>query len=236
MVKISILSVRSPEYISEDGTRIDCLVRSSHIKGEYPFTACRYDCETHGREIWERCTSGEFGPVKPYEPEAELQLDDSFPELPEEYLDFVKFIDKVNEVNAKKSFLSVGILWASKLDYLVSELLDVHYSENPSRKTKHKTLNDKVNTCVELNLFSSSMKCRFDNIRVIRNKLAHEWDLSLRDKKLKSALNNLYVQDHFETFEFIEDLDFLLQMILSGSCALAAIEIKNQIESLRAEL
>ncbi|UTW48663.1 hypothetical protein [Bacterioplanoides sp. SCSIO 12839] len=238
MVKISIISVRCPEYVSEDGDLINCLVRSSHIKGEYPFTAYRYDCEDHGREIWHRCNSEEFGPVKPYEAEASLSVDDSIFQLPEEYNEFARFLDKVNEENSKKSFLSMGILWASKLDYLMSELLDAYFNINPSKKKSYKTLNDKVDACGDLNLgiFPSSMKRRFDNIRVVRNKLAHEWDLSIKDRKFKEALKDLYEQDHSATFEFIEDLDFLLQMILSGSCSIAAMEIKNKIEYFKSKV
>ena len=233
---ISVISVHNPQFYSEDKTRICCLTRFNHMKGEHQFIAYKYDCEEHGRDIWRRCMSGEFGPVKAYDPEDGVQLDADIPELPAEYTEFSKFIKKVNDENAKKSFLSVGILWTSKLDYLVSELLDVYFNKYPDTKKNFGSLYAKVNACVEFGLLTNSMKERFDSLRVVRNKLAHEWNLNLEDEKLKEALHKLYLQDHVELFEFIEDIDFLLQLIFSGSCAKAAITIKEQIEALKQEL
>ncbi|MCR9663886.1 hypothetical protein [Vibrio parahaemolyticus] len=236
MAPISVVSVRDPQYFSEDKTRIRCLARFNHVKGEHLFVAYKYDCEEHGREIWKRCVSGEFGLVRAYDPKDGIQLNLDIPEIPEEYAEFSKFIDKVNEENAKKSFLSVGMLWTSKLDFLVSELLETYFIKCPESKKKFRTLHDKVNACVDFELLTNSMKTRFDNLRVVRNKLAHEWNISLDDAKLKEALHNLYLQDHAELFEFLEDVDFLLQMIFSGSCCKAAITIKGKTEALKQEL
>ncbi|WP_394128648.1 hypothetical protein [Vibrio hepatarius] len=203
------------------------------MKEEYEFIAYRFDCEVHGRDTWERCISGEFGAVKEYDSENGMKAEIPVCEIPPEYQEFSKFIDKVNEENAKKSFLSVGILWTSKLDALVTELLSVFYDKYPDRKKKSNSLFEKVNRCVELGLLDNVMKDRFDFLRVVRNKLAHEWDITIDDEKLKNALHALYLLDHNQLFEFIEDIDFLLQLIFSGSCAKAAITIKAKIEDLR---
>ncbi|EGQ7915184.1 TPA: DUF4145 domain-containing protein [Vibrio parahaemolyticus] len=236
MVPIKIVSVRDPQFFSEDQTRIRCFVRSNHMKGEFEFIAYKFDCEAHGRDTWERCISGEFGPVKEYDPENGMKPDIPVCEIPPEYQEFSKFINKVNEENAKKSYLSVGILWTSKLDALITELLSVYYDKYPEKKKKSNSLFEKVNRCVELGLLENLMKERFDSLRVVRNKLAHEWDLSINDAELKNALHALYLLDHGQLFEFIEDIDFLLQLIFSGSCAKAAITIKTKIEELRKEL
>lgn len=206
------------------------------MKGEYEFIAYKFDCEAHGRDIWERCISGEFGPVKMCDPENSMQSDIPVCKIPPEYQEFAKFINKVNEENAKKSFLSVGILWTSKLDTLITELLSIYYDKHPDKKKKTSTLFAKVNRCVELGLLENLMKTRFDSLRIVRNKLAHEWDLSINDGELKNALHALYLLDHDQLFEFIEDIDFLLRLIFSGSCATAAITIKAKIEELKQEL
>jgi hypothetical protein len=58
-------TVKNPTFSSLDNSTIDCQVDFDLI-GEVPFTANPNDTEAHGREIFARCISGEFGPVAPY--------------------------------------------------------------------------------------------------------------------------------------------------------------------------
>lgn len=58
------LTVRNPTY-NDRGT-IDVLVVFPWLDQEVPFTATPDDSEAHGRELYVRAISGEFGPVAPY--------------------------------------------------------------------------------------------------------------------------------------------------------------------------
>lgn len=64
-------TVRNPQYASADGQNIYCSVTfpdHPHFKQtvELPFNAVPNDIEDHGREIYERAVTGEFGPVAPF--------------------------------------------------------------------------------------------------------------------------------------------------------------------------
>lgn len=56
-------SARNPRYTSNGA--IDMFVTFDDL-GEGPFVASPTDKEPHGRELFERAHSGEFGPVLPY--------------------------------------------------------------------------------------------------------------------------------------------------------------------------
>ncbi|NHN77133.1 hypothetical protein HA520_07475 [Azotobacter chroococcum] len=49
MIKIEILSVRSPKWANEDGSAINCLVRTNTLMQETPFTAT--PCDSEARSI-----------------------------------------------------------------------------------------------------------------------------------------------------------------------------------------
>lgn len=57
-------SVTNPSW-NKDKTGIDCFVMFESI-GKVPFHATQNDEYAHGREIYERCVSGEFGKIADY--------------------------------------------------------------------------------------------------------------------------------------------------------------------------
>jgi len=231
MNQIVAETIRDPRWVSEDGTRVNCIVKFSHLKEEHEFTAYAFDCEPHGREIWERCVNGEFGIIKSYQPSqnaGEMQLN----EMPDDFKNINSFLEIVNSENDKKSFRIVAILWGSFLDEILGELLANYKALNSDANIKADKLHQKIIKAFEYQLIDEEQKSRLENIRHIRNKVAHNWKLTLDDKELSGHLKTLYELDHAELFEYVEDLDFLLQMILSGSCAKAALEVKNIAEAL----
>jgi len=231
MNKIEAETIRDPRWASEDGTRVNCIVKFSHLKDEHEFTAFAFDCESHGREIWGRCVNGEFGIIKSYQP-LENMGEMPFNELPDEFKDINSFLEIVNSENAKKSFPIVAILWGSFLDETLGELLANYKALNSDANVKADKLHQKIIKAFEYQLIDGNQKSRLKHICYIRNEVAHNWRLTLDDKEFSGHLKSLYELDHAELFEYVEDLDFLLQMILSGSCAKAALEIKNIAEAL----
>ena len=104
MIDIAVQSVRNPEFIDENGARINCIVKFSHLKEECEFTATIYDVEQHGRDIWLQCINGTYGEVKSYQPEKyALSSSDQEIALVENYSDLQRFIDLINDEVKKKS-------------------------------------------------------------------------------------------------------------------------------------
>lgn len=58
-------TVTGPVWADAEHTRINCTVDFEAI-GAVPFTAAQDDVEAHSREIFARCSSGEFGEVGAY--------------------------------------------------------------------------------------------------------------------------------------------------------------------------
>jgi hypothetical protein len=62
-------SVTNPTWANAEHSLITCNVNFDAIGDEseaIPFTASPNDVEAHGREIYQRCVAGEFGPVAAY--------------------------------------------------------------------------------------------------------------------------------------------------------------------------
>lgn len=59
--------VTEPQFLDVSKTRIVALVKFEHLPQAVNFSASADDCEAHGREIFERAISGEFGAIKPPE-------------------------------------------------------------------------------------------------------------------------------------------------------------------------
>lgn len=55
---------------NKEHTAIECVVHFERL-GPVPFAAAQNDDYAHGREIYARCISGEFGPIADYIPAAD---------------------------------------------------------------------------------------------------------------------------------------------------------------------
>jgi hypothetical protein len=59
-------TVKNPRWANAENTSIDVDVFFIHLNEEVPFGASPNDIVAHGREIYQRCVDGEFGPIAPY--------------------------------------------------------------------------------------------------------------------------------------------------------------------------
>jgi hypothetical protein len=59
---------KDPVWNSDDGQQIHLTVRFEEINEDLPFNATSFDCEAHGRDLFERAKAGEFGEIQPYVP------------------------------------------------------------------------------------------------------------------------------------------------------------------------
>lgn len=234
MIKIEITSARNPKWANENCTAIDCLVTTNTLRQEFPFTASPNDSEIHGRELFARCLAGDFGVIAPMDAAAKHQnlLE---PRLPPDYSRLQKFLDEVNLENGRKSFRSVVVLWGSYLDNLLDEILETNAlhalaAGKPVGKPPA-TFDARIKRALELGAIAQEDADRCHNIRRIRNAAAHEWELSLATENLLPSLRALYEADHSQLLVFHEDMEFLLQMVYTSSCAMLVMKLidRNQL-------
>jgi hypothetical protein len=62
---------KNPKFVNAEGNCIELIVKWEEFNEEMPFGASPLDCEAHGRELFERAKTGEFGEVAPYVPPSE---------------------------------------------------------------------------------------------------------------------------------------------------------------------
>lgn len=63
---MKILYAKNPKWANRKQTLINLTVRFDTINEDLPFTANLDDSEPHGKEIFQRASSGEFGEVMPF--------------------------------------------------------------------------------------------------------------------------------------------------------------------------
>lgn len=233
MIKTEILSVRNPHWANEDGTAINCLVRTNTLHQEVPFTATPYDSEAHGREIFARCLAGEFGEIAPMEPKPPQQPLSQL-ELPAEYHRLERFLFEANRENTRKSFRSVVIVWGSLLDNLLDEMLEAEAlrasAAGEAVGKPPRTLDARIKRALDAGLIDQEEADRCHHIRRIRNAAAHEWELSLATEDVLPSLRALHEVDHSQWLVFHEDQEFLLQQVYSASCAMLVMKFIDRLQ------
>jgi len=231
MIEVEVLSVRNPQWASEDGSAINCWIRTNTLVGEVPFTASKFDPEPHGREVYARCLAGEFGEIAQMEPDYRekpvVQHELSF-----EIRRLELFLLEANKENNRKSFRSVAIVWGSLLDNVLDEMLEVDAARaaeiGESVGKPPKTLNKRIERALKIGLIDEVEAEKCHNIRRIRNAAAHEWQLCLSGPDVLPSFRALYESDHSQAIVFHDDLDFLVQKVYSPSCAMLVMRFMNR--------
>ena len=238
MIETKILSVRNPQWATENGRAINCLVRTNTLIDEVSFTASPDDSEAHGRELFARLLAGEFGPIAPREVQS-VQDGPSCCEVPSYYERLERFLLVANQENARKSARSVAVVWASMIDNLLDELLQNDASrlrekgQHPGRPPK--TYHARIKRAEERGLIDANAVERCKHIKRIRNAFAHEWQCSLQTEGMLPSLTALYEADHSRVLIFHEDLDYLIQQVYSGSCARLVLDLMTKLHKATAE-
>jgi hypothetical protein len=65
---MKLIYAKNPKWANKQKTLIDLIVRFEEIDEDLPFTANQNDPEQHGRELFEKAISGEFGTIEEYSP------------------------------------------------------------------------------------------------------------------------------------------------------------------------
>lgn len=232
MIKIEFLFVRSPRWANEDQRAIDCLVKTNTLVGEHPFTASLDDSEPHGRELYARCLSGEFGEIAPMEPRGVPGSPVNF-EIPQEHKLLEKFLIDANRENERKSSRSVTIVWGTALDNLLDAVLEdgpsgAGKSGRPRGKGSN-SFGNLIKLAKERGLIDDADVEKCNHIKLVRNAAAHEVPLSLDNEGVLSSLRALHQVDHSGAVVFHEDLDFLIQQVYSVSCFMLALKLARSL-------
>ena len=73
-MRIGYTSVKAPVWGNAEKTQIELTVKFEHLEQEVPFTASKTDSAEHGRELFLRAQTGDFGEIKEYTPPTELEI------------------------------------------------------------------------------------------------------------------------------------------------------------------
>ena len=57
---------KDPVYNNKEGTSILLTVKFEEFAEEMPFSACSFDPEPHGQNIFAKAKAGEFGEIAPF--------------------------------------------------------------------------------------------------------------------------------------------------------------------------
>lgn len=233
MVKVVIESVRNPVWSSEDGSTIECLLRSNILVDEISFTASRDDPEPHGREVFERCLAGEFGEIGPLQ-----RRTDGAPlasmESAQRNQQIARFLVETNRENARKSYRSVVIVWASLIENLLDQMLEADITrsttQNGGERKPPSTFAARIERALERRLIDQAEADRCQHISKLRDEAAHDWELTLESPGVLASLSALHAADHAGVLVFHDDLDFLIRLVYSRSCATLSMTFWGRLQ------
>jgi hypothetical protein len=230
-MNIEIISVRDPVWSNVTNTQIDCRIRTSAYSEELPFTASPNDPEAHGREIFRRCVSGEFGEILPYITPRHRANNDTSTTLPRWILAWPEihdFLREANVENAQNSPRAIGLVWGSMLETMLNSFIEnqlklqkrepnsLQYSNG---KKCGDTFEGRINGALSEAMIASDFSDHLHAIRRIQNVCAHEWRLNYDNQKVKKLVDDFAILKsvYNPTFQ-LDDFESLIKTVFSQSC------------------
>ena len=238
-------SVKNPCWANADHSLINCIVKFEHLKVEVPFTASVQDVEPHGREIFKRCVSGEYGLISDFlkTPDVDESLEvlsDEKP-IPVIWPEIYEFLNQANNENASGTSRGIILVWSSMVEQLLGRLLESFLVDHKISKelisddahSSLGTFSGRAKCCFALGLISKSQLTVCDHVRKIRNAAAHEWNLDLNNASFSKfvipALRALYNADHSELHHWRDDdLRYMIVSYYTASCAILMMQLINR--------
>lgn len=230
MLKVEVVSVRCPKWQDNSHSSILCLVRTNTLSLEGPFSASPNDSEPHGREIYQRCLAGDFGPIE----EASISTDPphsgqinpestpnlgGWPELPQ-------FLLEANAENERGTVRGIVLVWGAMLEATLYKCI-VEASPKPLskaiQKLEFRPLGPKIDEARDLKLVRGEFVDFLKTIKEVRNAVAHNWDISLSNQvfceKVLPNMRKLHTFFPNSVIVFHEDLEFLAKMVFTPAVA-----------------
>lgn len=233
--------IKGPKWSNERKTTIECLVKFNHCKNEVPFTANPNDVEAHGRDIFRRCASGDFGDIGDYDG---VSLHQNFqkPRFPQTLSPrFIQqFLGMVSEANAENSAgtaRGIVLVWGAFLEIVLEDYIESHYHAQAvtsiPAKTRKKmtTLGGKIGVADGLCLLPQGIKKDLEAVKEIRNIAAHNLHFSefshIATEKAQRAYKHLYGKFASSEYYEVENLLFVVRFVYGTGCHMAVFELSS---------
>lgn len=214
---------------TEVADSLNSWVKFNHCKHEHPFTATATDAEPHGRNLYERLRSGEFGEIHPIGSFASVSRAVNSPReislMPETFTLLRQGLEEANLENSRGTPRGIVLVWSALLEIALSEVIRSKLSGD----TVAKTLGSKISQLKRGDVLSDVDDYEdLISIRDIRNHAAHNLRFSrfehLReDEAVFNGYNRLYAGYAEARYHEVSDLLFVARFVFSTSC-LGSIE------------
>jgi hypothetical protein len=63
-------TISNPIWVNQENTIINCTLTEKTTGQQFEFSANPLDSEAYGRQLYEDCINGVYGPIDPYQPTA----------------------------------------------------------------------------------------------------------------------------------------------------------------------
>lgn len=232
-MKVTYRYVREPHWSNDERSSINCHVFFENLGLEVPFTASPLDSEPHGREIFERCVSGEFGAVAPPKHDAPAHEELPPSDLPTGWHDIREFLDEANRENASGTERGLVLVWASMVDEMLCRLLEKFLVESPITKEMLRggsgplsAFSARTKAAFSLGLIVKDELQAIELVRAIRNSFAHKLGISLADTSLRDKCKDLYRKTLNDNYTFDA------KHYYSAACSRLLMILSSRIESI----
>ncbi|MEQ3626407.1 MAG: DUF4145 domain-containing protein [Celeribacter sp.] len=230
-MNIEIISVKNPVWSNSENTQINCTIRTSAYADEHLFTVSPHDPEIHGREIFNRCVSGEFGEIRPYTAPLHEECNDGSPVFPRwtsAWPEVHDFLVEANIENGRASPRAIGLVWGSMIEATLNRFID-HQLRLKNRaldslrygngKKCGDNFESRISGAVSEGMLEVDMSNHLHAIRRIRNACAHEWRLNYENPKVKELDNDFAIlRSAYDPKFLLEDLESLMRIVFSQAC------------------
>lgn len=222
-------------------TFVNCLVRTTAFADELPFTANPNDVEEHGRQIFHRCISGEFGEIGPYL-ELSSKSNDTLPVTEPTsvsvWQEVHEFLVEANAENSRGTSRGIGLVWGSMLEAMLIEVVQADLQRQSRGKNSLKcangrkcgnNFNDWIEGAIHENMIDGTLGPHLHAIRRIRNACAHEWRLNFENPRVSGRKDDFDVLklSYLPDFQ-LGDLASLMQMVFSSACCQIILKLSAQ--------
>jgi hypothetical protein len=210
-------------WVQSPRAPIDCWVKFNHSKQEVPFTASPEDTEQHGRLLYNRLISGEFGKIHPYGSFSYTSSWRNSPRetslSPETISIFAQAMDEANTENENGTARGIVLVWSALLEVCLAEVLRSKHDD----QSVARTIGQKVSQLNSAITLDSELLADLTAITEIRNKAAHELYFTsfshLRElERAYEGYERLYSGFAAETFHEVEDLLFVARFVFAPAC------------------
>jgi hypothetical protein len=210
-------------------------VKFNHFKHEVPFTASPQDVEQHGRALYQRLISGEFGAIHPHgtfsytsEPRRnprQINLSSVTMSL------FGGAISEFEHENLRGTSRGVILVSAAITEMALAEIIS---KKRPGDELK-KTLGGKIFQLKKIERLDSELLADLEAIRDIRNEAAHSLHFSafesiLAEKKAFEAYEYLYTGYAEALYHEVRDLLHVARFVVAPAC-LCSVERILQLQN-----